>query len=129
MTVSPGGNVYTAFYTASPSSPGDSPASIIKYDTNGNRLWLSTFSQPPFGFNTPEAIGLDANENAYVLVGSFNATGPPVLQDNVSEIFKFNANGTHLASFGSDKLGPIIWQRDSASLGPFTIPYHFSVPG
>ncbi len=124
MTVSPGGNVYTAFYTASHNSPGESPASIIKYDTNGNRLWLSTVSQPPFGLNVPIAIGLDANENAYVLVGSFNATGPPVLQDNVSEIFKFNANGTQLASFGSDKLGPTSGAQFSI-IGPFTIPYIF----
>ena len=106
LAVSPAGNVYTAFYTIPQNSNGQSTANIIKYDTNGNRQWLTTASATPFGANTPQAIGLDASENVYLLVNSMNPTAPPIRQDNVSAIFKFNTTGTQLASFGSDKLGP-----------------------
>ncbi len=124
LAVSHAGNVYTAFYTVSQNSPGQSTANIIKYDTNGNRQWLTTASATPFGANTPQAIGLDASENVYLLVNSVNGTAPPVLQDNVSAIFKFNANGTQLASFGSDKLGPTSGAQFSL-VGPYSIPYIF----
>jgi hypothetical protein len=124
LAVSPAGNAYTAFYTVPQNSNGQSTANVIKYDTDGHRQWLTTASATPFGANTPQAIGLDASENIYLLVNSMNQTAPPVLQDNVSAIFKFNSHGTQLASFGSDKLGPTSGAQFSL-IGPYSVPYIF----
>ena len=123
LAVGPDGDVYTAFYQTSTSNPAASTANLIKYDTNGNRLWLKTASPTPFNLNTPEAVRLDAAENAYLLVDSIDNVSPPVPQNHVSAIFKFSPTGSLLTSFGADKLGTIIGSTAfAATMGPYTIP-------
>jgi hypothetical protein len=40
--------------------------STVKYDSNGNQLWLATFRGPGSWFNTPNAIAVDSSNNVYV---------------------------------------------------------------
>src|SRR5712671_3830658 len=104
MTVSPGGDVYTAFYHTNHNSPGASTANVVKYNTSGKQQWLKTISPTPYNLNNPEAMQLDANENLYVLVDSQDSAYPVNRQHHVSDIFKYNSSGNLLTSFGADKL-------------------------
>ncbi len=107
LAVSPNGDVYTSFFQTTRSNPNASSANLVKYNTNGMQQWLKTAAPAPFNLNTPEAVRLDGSENAYLLVNSLNNVNPPVPQDHVSEIFKFDPNGNIVATFGSDKLGTV----------------------
>ena len=69
MTVSPGGDVYTAFYHHGNTENG-TDANVVKYDTNGKPQWRKPISPTPYNVNNPGALQLDANENLYVLVDS-----------------------------------------------------------
>jgi hypothetical protein len=126
MTVSPGGDVYTAFYHTNHNSPGASTANVVKYNTSGKQQWLKTISPTPYNLNNPEAMQLDANENLYVLVDSLENVNPFNPQHHVSDIFKYNSSGNLLTSFGADKLGTIMSATAlAATIGPYTIPYVF----
>ena len=38
----------------------------MKYDPNGNQLWVQTFRGPGSWFNRPNAIAVDSSNNVYV---------------------------------------------------------------
>jgi len=131
MTVSPGGDVYTAFYHHGNKENGND-ANVVKYDTNGKQQWRKPISPTPYNVNNPGALQLDANENLYVLVDSQDSANP--LPHHVSDIFKFNSSGNLLTSFGADKLGNLEGASERAGGNgpndiPFTFPFHVDAQG
>jgi hypothetical protein len=101
LAVTPEGDVYIT-YTAAQAASGSSSAVVLKYDTNGKELWSKTAAPVPNLVNSPTAVGLDSNENAYVLVNSSTAS-----HTEESVIVKFDPAGDVLASFGQNVLGDI----------------------
>ncbi len=101
LAVAPEGNVYvtiTAQPITNPPSETIPSAVTVKYDTTGKQIW----SREAALAGSPAFVRLDAAENVYVLV--FNYFDP---QNRHSVIFKYNANGTLLNSYGGNKLGNI----------------------
>jgi hypothetical protein len=101
LAVAPGGNVYvtiTAQPITNPPSETIPSAVTVKYDTTGKQIW----SREAALAGSPAFVRLDAAENVYVLV--FNYFDP---QNRHSVIFKYNANGTLLNSYGGNRLGNI----------------------
>ncbi|MCL5961937.1 MAG: SBBP repeat-containing protein, partial [Chloroflexi bacterium] len=68
------GNVYVTGRSTNTSNSGD--YATIKYDLNGNQLWVARYNGPDNGSDSPKALTLDAQGNVYVTGSSFaNATG------------------------------------------------------
>jgi hypothetical protein len=65
------GNVYVTGFSQSPALDYDFVT--IKYDTNGNLLWLSRFNGPGNGDDVPGAIAVDAAGNVFVTGYSLGA--------------------------------------------------------
>jgi hypothetical protein len=103
MAVSPAGNVYVTYEQETYNDTGGIvavTAVTVKYDTAGHFIWSQPLNDAT-GTNpgtTPNAIGLDANENVYVQV-SLNSTA-----GSDGEIVKYNSNGVRLASFGRGQI-------------------------
>src|SRR5215472_4569321 len=112
LAVAPEGNVYVIYDEQESASVGK--AITLKYDTNGKAVW-SRFVNDDAG-NFAQAIGLDAHENIYVDVD--------VSSNNIEfaggEIVKYDPNGNHIATFGSDKIGQFnAFHVDSAGASYF----------
>ncbi len=64
ITVSQTGSVYTTGYSPAPNGTND--IVTIKYDQNGNQIWLQRYSSPSGGNAAGNAIAVDNNGNVYV---------------------------------------------------------------
>ncbi len=71
LTVDAGGNVYVT--GGSVGSGTDYDYATIKYDTNGNPLWVTRYNGPVNGYDQATALAVDANGHVYV---TGNSTGP-----------------------------------------------------
>lgn len=63
---------------------------VLKYDSNGNLIWVNTWNGQANGIDIPADIGIDNNGNVY-LVGGTEA--PNGLSDYA--VVKFNSNGVY----------------------------------
>ncbi len=63
IAVDTDGNVYV---TGSSPSATDYDYATVKYDCDGNQLWVARYNGPANGFNYPTAIAVDPNGNVYV---------------------------------------------------------------
>lgn len=81
VTVDDSGNVYVTGYSYAlrPPMEGDNDCVTIKYDCNGNQLWLARFNSPGNGHDRGLDVEVDGVGNCYV-------TG-------VSATIKYDANG------------------------------------
>jgi hypothetical protein len=73
IAVDQSANVYVTGY-----SPGTNSANdivTIKYDQNGNQIWLQRYNGPGNGNDAGNAIAVDNNGNVYVTGYSANASG------------------------------------------------------
>ncbi len=69
MAVDHAGNVYVTGVSDSSSHAGMDYVTI-KYDTNGNELWVASYEETVINENTPPAIAVDDYGNAYVTGGA-----------------------------------------------------------
>ena len=91
LAVDSAGNSYVSV------PPGDllGPITTIKYDTNGNQVWLSTYSVTSLGFHcNVMGIKVDTQGNAYVAAGANDASG--FVAFNTGLILKYGASGNLL---------------------------------
>ena len=82
-------NVYITGY--SPGSGTGQDYATIKYDTNGNQLWVARYNGPGNGADLAHAIALDASGNVYV-TGRTYASGT----DQDCATIKYDHNGNQL---------------------------------
>jgi uncharacterized delta-60 repeat protein len=64
IAVDPSGNVYVTGY-----SDGSGPSrdyATVKYDRNGNEVWVATYNGPGNGHDSASAIAVDPSGNVYV---------------------------------------------------------------
>ena len=45
---------------------GDGDCVTIKYDPNGNEIWVATYNGPGNDIDAADAIAIDSNDNVYV---------------------------------------------------------------
>jgi uncharacterized delta-60 repeat protein len=82
------GNVYViGFITGS----GGANYATIKYDTNGNRLWVRTYNGPGNGGDKAQAIAVDGSGNVYV-TGQSTGSGGSLDYATI----KYDTNGNRL---------------------------------
>jgi hypothetical protein len=86
LSVDAAGNVYVTGYTGYSTNPfNDSAYATIKYDTNGNELWVARYG-PANGYNYASALAVDAEGNVYVTGNS----------EYDYATIKYDANGNEL---------------------------------
>jgi len=90
LTIDASGNVYVTGSSAS-SSSGDNDFATIKYDTNGNQLWVARYNGPTNGGDSGEAITVDEWGNVYVTGSSDGGSS-----DTDYATIKYAANGDQL---------------------------------
>lgn len=90
MAVDAAGNVYVTGLSGAVPSTGHDYVTI-KYDTNGNQLWLALYNGPGNRADIPTNLAVDANGNVYVTGYSGNPSAP----DDYATI-KYDASGNQL---------------------------------
>jgi len=89
MAIDSIGNIYVTGYSTGVGTYTD--FTTIKYDSNGNELWVRTYNGPANYFDSPAALTLDNNGNVYVtgICGAVN--------DNIDyATIKYDSNGNQL---------------------------------
>ena len=92
ITVDASGNIYVTGSSAGNNTEDGQDIATIKYDTNGNELWVSRFNGPVNSFDVPFDIAVDASQNVYVTGTS--AAEPDENGDYIT--LKYDATGTEL---------------------------------
>ncbi len=105
LSVDSSGNVYVAGHTYDPISYSYKNV-IIKYDTNGNQLWVSRYGSS--NYNSISAMKVDDVGNVYVTGEFYNYSSRPSLYDYVT--IKYDTNGNQ------------IWDRRYNSAGGYSVP-------
>ena len=72
VAVSPSGNVYVTGYSTTDSGI-DYDYATVKYDGNGNQLWVATYEGTGSGEDSAVALALDASENVYITGSSMGS--------------------------------------------------------
>jgi hypothetical protein len=95
LIVDAAGNVYVTGWS-SDQSTADSDYATIKYDANGNQLWVARYKGPDDGYSSgdfPTAIAVDTSGYVYVTGSSESIDSPP---DTDIATIKYDANGNEL---------------------------------
>jgi hypothetical protein len=71
IAVDGSGNVYVTGYSIGSGTSYD--YATVKYDTNGNQLWVARYNGPGNSDDHAEAIAVDTSGNAYVTGGSWGS--------------------------------------------------------
>jgi hypothetical protein len=87
MVVDGSGNVYVAF-----SSEGGNTATTVKYDTDGNQLWVAHYRGPYNKNASPRSIAVDGSGNVYLAI----------LDDDDIATVKYDSDGNQLWVAGYD---------------------------
>jgi hypothetical protein len=117
IAVDASGNVYVT--GGSPGSDTDSDYTTVKYDTDGNELWVKQYNGPGDDMDHANAIAVDASGNVYVTGSSLSGTDW-ITSDYAT--VKYDTDGTelwvkryngptngfdHVASMSVDTLGNV----------------------
>ena len=94
MAVDSDGNVYVTGYSQGATSGNDYVT--IKFDQDGNQLWLQTYNGPGNAGDTAYGIAVDADHNVYV-TGTSNGGGQTV---GDYATIKYDSNGNPCWNFG-----------------------------
>jgi DNA-binding beta-propeller fold protein YncE len=89
MAFDPSGNIYVLGGSAG-SGPGLDYATV-KYDSNGNQLWIARYNGPGNGDDEPDRVAVDPLGNAYV---AGESTGSGTGYDYAT--IKYDSNGNQL---------------------------------
>ena len=91
MTIDKSGNIYVTGQSMGSANGTDYDYATIKYDKNGNQLWVARYASPEDGENTALAIAVDNAGNVYV-------TGESPDTDNRYDYatVKYDSNGHEL---------------------------------
>jgi hypothetical protein len=89
FAVDPSGNVYVT--GRSPGSGTGNDFATIKYDTNGNELWVARYDGPGHRNDSVSAIAVDSSGSVYITGESF---GEGLRQDYAT--IKYDENGNEL---------------------------------
>ena len=68
----------------------------IKYDANGNELWVQRYNGPKDLLDCPEALALDASGNIYVTGISFDSVANGMVYKTDYATIKYNASGSQV---------------------------------
>jgi hypothetical protein len=68
----------------------------IKYDNDGNELWVAQYDGPAHGDDEPSAIAVDADGNVYVTGWSCNSRGPSCTVSSDYATIKYDSDGDEL---------------------------------
>src|SRR5437867_2363290 len=99
LAVDRAGYVYvTGWSDGGPGQTND--FATIKYDPNGNRLWVARYNGPGSGEDNPHGLGVDAAGNVYVSGSSLGSSG----NFNYA-LIKYDANGNQIWVARYDGLG------------------------
>src|SRR5260370_5005559 len=89
MVLDGAGNVYVTGESLGVGTALD--FATVKYDSDGNQLWVARYDGPASGYDTANAVARDANGNVYVTGPSFG-----VGTDTDSATVKYDSNGNQL---------------------------------
>jgi|GEM_PF-1018291 len=89
IVVDSSGNAYVTGTSAG--NGGSQDYATVKYDSNGNQLWVARYDGPGSGDDSANALALDSSGNVYVTGGSEYYGG---LSDYAT--VKYDNNGNHL---------------------------------
>jgi hypothetical protein len=70
IAVDGSGNVYV---TGQSMGTGSDDYATVKYDPNGNEVWVKRYNGPGNGYDRPEAIAIDGSDNIYVTGNSYGS--------------------------------------------------------
>ncbi|MGB2804481.1 MAG: SBBP repeat-containing protein, partial [Candidatus Zixiibacteriota bacterium] len=88
------GNVYVTGLSQGRGTDND--YATIKYDPNGNELWVQRYNGPKDLLDCPEALALDASGNIYVTGISFDSVANGMLYKTDYATIKYNASGSQV---------------------------------
>ena len=89
IVVDSSGNVYITGYSYGVGTKSD--YCTVKYDTNGNQLWIQRYNGPANDYDEPAAVSVDSLGNVYVTGSSCTADGT-----NDYCTIKYDSNGNQL---------------------------------
>lgn len=92
LAVDPAGNVYVAGRSF---NGYNDDFLTVKYDPDGNQLWLRNYNGPDNGHDQPKALAVDTAGNVYVAGASADNANVGVARDEYLTV-KYNANGRRL---------------------------------
>jgi len=119
------GNIYVTGYSYRADTGSD--YTIIKYDNNGNEIWIATYNGPANGEDEAQAMAMDEDGNIYVTghsdgIGTHRdyATIKCDKDGNLIWVARYNgpANGTdHDCTIALDKDGNVYVAGESEGIG------------
>ena len=107
LAVDGSGNVYVTG-TSSSSGSFNEDYATIKYNSNGDSLWVRRYGGPGNRHDEPHSIAIDGSGNVYVTGGSIGSNG----YGNYATI-KYNSNGD---SLWVKRYGPCNWYEEAYSI-------------
>jgi hypothetical protein len=127
VAVDQANSVYVTGFSPSLGTNGDSDIATIKYDSNGNQIWLQRYDGPAHGNDAGNAIVVDNSGNVYVAGYETETNGftamilikysPVTLQQQPNGNFILHASGSPGESFDIQASTNLqTWQ----DLGPIT---------
>ena len=109
LAVDNSGNVYVTGYSDNGYPDYVSDYATVKYDTNGNQLWVARYNGPGNGDDFPYALAVDSSGNVYV-TGTSLGTSYPGSFDYATVKYDTNGNQLWVARYN----GPAVNQQDNA---------------
>lgn len=96
LAVDAGGNVYVTGYSFTTVYSSNYDYATVKYDTNGNELWVRRYQGPTTSDDRPVALALDAVGNVYVTGHSTLYQGGFTIRESDYVTVKYDTNGNEV---------------------------------